>query len=290
MSSSLVPTTFTKKNSFESKYIVNRLTSVDEQCHRAISLIPTSSDNSYRSKILSQALSDITLQLSSADENLKSIIKSFTITDLIAEGDGQATDLLVPEFIFIIDMMFSHPRKVLDFYPPCVQIEPSSICNYRCKVLFQTNDAFSGRNSQHMGYMSLSNFKRSVDLITNKVHIVSLASRGEPTLAKHFSEMLQYASSRFLDLKINTNASLLTEDLCHALLSGNSKTIVLSIDAGNKTSYEKLRVNGHFDRIFKNLSLLDRIRKDYYSTSTNIIRASGVFLVMASRWMRLKST
>ena len=129
--------------------------------------------------------------------------------------------------------MFSHPRR-FSISIHHVYKSSSSICNYRCKFCFQTNDAFSGRNSQHMGYMSLSNFKRSVDLITNKVHIVSLASRGEPTLAKHFSEMLQYASSRFLSLKINTNASLLTEDLCHALLSGNSKTIVLSIDAGNK--------------------------------------------------------
>ena len=83
---------------------------------------------------------------------------------------------------------------------------------------------------------------------------------------------------------------MLTEDLCHALLSGNSKTIVLSIDAGNKTSYEKLRVNGHFDRIFKKSFFLDRIRKDYYSTSTNIIRASGVFLGDGQSMDEMKST
>ena len=202
----MVPTTFTKKNSFESKYIVNRLTTVDEQCHRAISLIPTSSDNSYRSKILSQALSDITLQLSSADENLKSIIKKFTITDLIAEEMARLPDLVVPEFIFHRYRYDVFPsEKVLDFYPPCVQIEPSSICNYRCKFCFQTNDAFSGRNSQHMGYMSLSNFKRSVDLITNKVHIVSLASRGEPTLAKHF---LRCCSTHLLDFLVSRSIQM----------------------------------------------------------------------------------
>ena len=291
MSSSLVSTTFTKQNSFESKFISQPLTSVIQQCHRALSLISSSTNSSYRDQILSKVLKDITLQITPADENLKSALKKFTITDLIAEEMARLDDTQVAEFLFHRYRYDVHPSdRVLDLYPPCVQIEPSSICNYRCKFCFQTNPSFSGNDSSHMGYMSLSDFKRSVDLITDKVHIVSLASRGEPTLAKNFNEMLEYASSRFLSLKINTNASLLTEKLCHSLLSGNSKTIVLSIDAGNKESYEKLRVNGHFERVLKNLKLLHSIRERHYSSTSNILRASGVFLGEGQSMAEMKAT
>ena len=62
-----------------------------------------------------------------------------------------------------------------------------------------------------MGHMDLDLFKRVVDLAENKVQMISIASRGEPTLYKNFVEMLDYCSNKFLVLKINTNASLLTE-------------------------------------------------------------------------------
>ena len=77
-----------------------------------------------------------------------------------------------------------------------------------------------------MGTMDLDIFKKIVDEIEGNVDFVTLASRGEPLVAKNFSKMLDYCSEKFLILKINTNASLLTEDKCHAILSSGVKTIV----------------------------------------------------------------
>ena len=44
-----------------------------------------------------------------------------------------------------------------------------------------------------------------------KCEFVTLASRGEPLVSKDFDTMIKYTSDKFLNVKINTNASLLTE-------------------------------------------------------------------------------
>ena len=34
-------------------------------------------------------------------------------------------------------------KKILDNYPPYLQIEPTSICNYRCVFCYQTDNVFN---------------------------------------------------------------------------------------------------------------------------------------------------
>ena len=75
---------------------------------------------------------------------------------------------------------------------------------------------------------------------------------------------------------MNTNASLLNEKLIHKILSSDLQTIVFSIDSANKENYEKIRVNGNFERVMKNLELFNKIKKENYSDTKKIIRVSGV--------------
>ena len=37
--------------------------------------------------------------------------------------------------------------KILDDYPPYLQIEPTSICNYRCVFCFETDKSFTNKKS-----------------------------------------------------------------------------------------------------------------------------------------------
>ncbi len=69
-----------------------------------------------------------------------------------------------------------------------------------------------------MGTMKVELFKKIIDQIENNVQFVTLASRGEPLVSKEFDEMIKYTSGKFLNLKINTNASLLNEKKCHSIL------------------------------------------------------------------------
>jgi len=169
--------------------------------------------------------------------------------------------------------------KVVDDFPPCIQIEPSSICNYRCIMCYQIDKSFSNKSSGFMGYMEFDLFKNIIDQIEGKVEAVTLASRGEPLLNKNFTKMIEYSSGKFLGFKINTNASLLTEKLSHTILSNlEIGTIVFSIDAADRNLYEKIRVNGDFEKVLKNISMFREIKEKYYKNSNIVTRVSGVKL------------
>jgi len=166
--------------------------------------------------------------------------------------------------------------KVTGKYPPLVQIEPTSICNYRCIFCYQIDDKLSNKKNGHMGIMTLDLFKNIVDQLVGNVDAISLASRGEPTVNKQLPEMLEYISGKFLAAKLNTNAFLLTEKLSHALLSADIQTLVFSADAAEEPFYSQMRINGKLDTVLRNIEMFNSIKEKHYSDSKMITRVSGV--------------
>ena len=167
-------------------------------------------------------------------------------------------------------------RQILDEYPPYLQIEPSSICNYRCVFCFETDKTFTDKKAGFMGSMKLDLFKQIIDQAEGNIEFLSLASRGEPLICKDIVEMLNYTENKFLNLKMNTNASLLTEEKIHAILSGGLGTIVFSADAADDKLYSELRVNGSLKRVLKNIELFNEIKENKYKGHKIISRVSGV--------------
>ncbi len=166
-------------------------------------------------------------------------------------------------------------KKVAE-YPPLVQIEPASICNYRCVFCYQIDQRLSNRKNGHMGVMELELFKDVIDQLEGNVEAISLASRGEPTVNKKLPDMLQYMAGKFLATKVNTNAYLLDENMAHSILEADLQTLVFSADAASEPLYSTLRVNGDLDRIVKNIENFHNIRESQYPDSKLITRVSGV--------------
>lgn len=167
-------------------------------------------------------------------------------------------------------------KKIIEDYPPSVQIEPTSKCNFRCIMCYQSDKSFSSKESGFMGDMKIDIFKKIIDEIEGKVESITLASRGEPTLNRLLPEFLEYCGNKFLALKVNTNASMLNNEIIHSLFKSGLQTIVFSIDAANKEDYESIRVKSNFNKIIKNLTLFKEIKDKYYPNSKKIIRISGV--------------
>jgi len=166
--------------------------------------------------------------------------------------------------------------KEVDNYPPYLQIEPTSVCNYRCVFCYQTDNKFNKRSTGFMGHMKLATFKKIIDQVQGNVEFISLASRGEPLLCPEFKEMLAYTKDKFFNLKINTNASLLDEKMVHAILESGVKTLAFSADAASENLYSKLRVNGDLNKILKNIKKFQDIKIKKYPNSKIITRVSGV--------------
>jgi MoaA/NifB/PqqE/SkfB family radical SAM enzyme len=187
-----------------------------------------------------------------------------------------------------------HPTKLVDYiiyrykfkiypllkkttsFPIYVLIEPTSVCNLRCVMCFQRDKTFTRK--PYAGLMNFELFERVIDEIhENGTKALTLASRGEPLLHPQIAKMLQYASNeKFIDLKLNTNATRLTEQLSEDILRSDVNELVFSIDSHEKQSYEKIRVGGIFDEVLENIVNFHKIRDKKFPNSKLKTRVSGV--------------
>lgn len=201
----------------------------------------------------------------------------FRLTQNIADELSRLPDEKVSTYIFHRYRYDIFPQtKELDSYPPYLQIEPTSICNYRCVFCYQTDPHFHQKSNKFMGSMPYSLFEELIDRIHGHIEFISLASRGEPFLCKDIGKMLRYCEGKFLGLKVNTNASLLTEEHCHALLGGGVNTVVFSADAADEPLYSQLRIGGKLSIVQEKITMFESIRRRYYPRSAIIARVSGV--------------
>ena len=167
-------------------------------------------------------------------------------------------------------------KKIETDYPPYLLIEPVSTCNLRCPFCFQTDKTFTKK--PFMGTMKLDLFKNIIDQANELgVGAITIASRGEPTLHKDLGEMLKYAKSKenIFEIKLNTNATKLTEGLCNQIFESEVNQVVISADHYEKKTFEELRKNSNFETIVKNVKLLFETRKKFKNPLTEI-RVSGI--------------
>ncbi len=269
------PIQYEKHQSFQGFLAKSSNEDIEQQRIRALSVLENiANDNNFskhRISVLERARKDLTKK--DSDKN------GFKITSFIADEIALLDDIDLPKYFYHRYRYDIFPKtRELDAYPPYIQIEPTSICNFRCVFCYQTDKEFSDKRSSYMGSMQLETFKSIVDQIEGNIEILSLSSRGEPTANKYLPEMLDYSKGKFLNLKINTNASLLTDKIIHALLSGAVGTLVFSADAAEEPVYSQLRVNGSLKRVLENIEKFQKIRERDYPDVKMLTRVSGVMV------------
>ena len=178
---------------------------------------------------------------------------------------SNSEDVWAEYLIFRYKMNYFPKKKIVYDYPIYLLIEPVSACNLRCIMCFQIDESFTS-NSNFMGMIDFELFKQIIDdAVKGGTKAITFASRGEPTLHPKLGEMLEYCSGKFFEIKINTNATKLSEKLIHQILKSGVTIMVFSVDSYKKDEYETIRVNGIFEEIvknvkkFKNLALLNGI-------------------------------
>lgn len=220
------------------------------------------------------------------DDNLilKEILESLENTKILPfDWSVQEANYLINnpkntwlEYIFYRFKFSEYPKRLIESeFPIYLKIEPVSSCNLRCVMCFQIDKSFTRK--PYMGTMSFNLFKRIIDEAENEgTKAITLGSRGEPTLHPMLPEMLDYMSKKFLETKLITNATRLTEELSHRILQSEIDMLVYSVDADEKDLYERIRVKGKFEQVFENISRFNQIKKQYYPKSKITTRVSGV--------------
>jgi radical SAM protein with 4Fe4S-binding SPASM domain len=263
---------YNKQNSFEEVRYHHALEDVLPRLREARSRLGSAGLDSYRQSIVQDAVGEVLGEIAPPEGSPPFILHSYNMEEISRLADGD-----LPRYLFYRYRYETFPqRRQLDAFPPCLQIEPTSICNYRCIFCYQSDSEFTHKSNGMMGMMPLDLFKAVIDQAEGRCEAVSLASRGEPLICQDFSAMLDYAAEKFLALKVNTNAWFLDERMCHTLLESGVSTLVFSADAADEPSYSQLRVGGRLDRVFKNVRRFHEIREKHYPQSRMITRVAGV--------------
>ncbi len=171
---------------------------------------------------------------------------------------------------------FYEDSHLLPDFPIYLILEPVSACNLRCPFCHQIDEKFTS-NKQMMGMMKLELFKKIIDEAVNSgTEAITLTCRGEPTLHPQLGEMLEYCSGKFIEFKMNTNATKLDEKLIHQILKSGMTDLVFSVDSYYKEEFESLRVKAVFEEVVENIKRFKEIRDKDYPNSSCVTRASGV--------------
>ena len=222
---------------------------------------------------LREALGDLFIDPDSTQSNPKFFLQDHVLEEMNRLQDNELKRYLRYRYKYDIYPI----NKIVVEYPPLVQIEPTSICNYRCVFCYQIDNRLTDKKLGHMGIMDLELFKSIIDELEGNVEAISLASRGEPTINKLLPNMLNYMKGKLLAVKLNTNASFLDETMSRAILDADIQTLVFSVDAATEPLYSELRVGGSFDKIVRNVEQFQELKHKHYSGSRMITRVSGVY-------------
>jgi sulfatase maturation enzyme AslB (radical SAM superfamily) len=151
----------------------------------------------------------------------------------------------------------------LPAFPLVLAVEPTSICNLKCTMCYQSDDSFR-KDKSIMGLMDFELFKKIIDEGAEAgVCSLVLAARGEPLLHPKFVDMIKYAKDKgILEVKINTNATKLTAKKSAELLDSGLDILVFSVDSYVKDRYEKIRVNSDFDLVLANIREFTRQKNE----------------------------
>lgn len=170
-------------------------------------------------------------------------------------------------------------RRVESAMPIILAVEPTSVCNIRCVMCFQMDKELSGRREMR-GFMSLGLYRQIIDEAAAKnVGGLVLASRGEPLLHKDIGQFVRIAKDAgIVDVKLNTNATKLSETRSRELLAAGLDTLVFSVDSAVKEQFEKIRIGAKFDKIVTNIERFNQIRAEEFPDSRTRTRISMVLV------------
>lgn len=147
-------------------------------------------------------------------------------------------------------------RTILNSLPTRLWIESTSVCNLRC-IMCLNKDLLP----IDKGFMDFSLYKKIIDEIKDYAHDIYLHHRGEPLLHPRLKDMIQYAKDRGINVRFHTNGTLLTKKIAEDILSACPDLVSFSIDGFSSEIYNKIRINGDFDKTINNIGEFLKLRR-----------------------------
>ena len=147
-------------------------------------------------------------------------------------------------------------------FPLFLQVETHQICNLKCPScpigIPEAYDKYI--SSEKMDW----DIYQKIILEGESYGCPSIEPQGtnEPFLDKNLENYIKFASDHgFIDIMLNTNGTLLTEERSKKFLKSGITRVRFSLDAATKETFEKVRVGAKFDVTMRNIEKFLEIKK-----------------------------
>ena len=147
-------------------------------------------------------------------------------------------------------------------FPLFLHLELSQICNLRCP------SCPIGQPEAYTKYVSSEkmdpNLYRKIILEGERYHCPSMEPQGtnEPFLDQNLEDYIRFAADHgFIDIMLNTNGTLLTEERARKVLKSGITRLRFSLDAATKETFEKVRLGAKYETTMKNIERFLEIKK-----------------------------
>jgi MoaA/NifB/PqqE/SkfB family radical SAM enzyme len=135
--------------------------------------------------------------------------------------------------------------------PILVFVEVTNRCNLKCIMCGRTHDPRYELKG-HTGDVTLEMVQR-LDPILPYARTVNLVGVGEPTINRHFLEIVEHVKGFGPYTSTTCNATLLTEEGTRRLVRAKLDQIVFSVDGCTERTFETIRVGASFERVTSNI-------------------------------------
>jgi len=125
--------------------------------------------------------------------------------------------------------------------------------------------------------MSLDDFRTIIDKTKRTLTNVILHNQGEPTLNDKIFDMISYARSNRIRTIMSTNLTLFGEEVCEGIIKSGLDTLIASVDGVTEETYQKYRIGGHFEAVYRNLERLVEMKRRLRRRSPHIVWSFLIF-------------
>ena len=129
--------------------------------------------------------------------------------------------------------------------PVQLQIEPSSICNLRCRM------CNLNKNKGKDFILKLSNYQKILQQLT-PLKSINLTGVGESLINPNLTKLIKIAKSKDISVSLITNAQLLNKKLIKKIIDSKIDIISISMESGIAKTYQSIRLGASFKKLKEN--------------------------------------
>jgi len=164
--------------------------------------------------------------------------------------------------IDILRIMGIEALKLFKLPYICIRLDTINSCNLKCKMCSVPDEV---KRTKRI-VLPIKTFITVLKRLSGKIRMLHLSCLYEPFTNPRFCEYLDAVGKyRLPYVSLVTNGILLNEKIAESLINNKITEISFSIDSTKADVYESIRRGAHFEKLLKNLDMLNRKKAEHGS-------------------------